>query len=254
MVAATPAAVSRGRKRSRRQLSLAGADGTRSPTAGTFPRVATAPASLAPSSTAAATTRVGVSAKTRRPSSPAFGDTSELDAQISTLALIRAHGYGVVPGTPLLRDNKVSASAEGPRCRMAVHGARDLLKSSGTEGSSMTGCDAPAAIGKVVGGGKQAITRRKPGSTKPNRAPWMGPLDSRVSLTPKRLGLNAPSITNTPRKSLRVHSTFSYESTTLTSVFQLLSKHTCSTHLLWTMHAAQHTGRGRPKGRRTYHH
>lgn len=182
MISTTPAAVPQGRKRRRRQLSLAGADGTRSPTPGTFPRVATAPAIFAPSSTAAATTGAGVSAKTRRPSSPAFGGTPELDAQISTLALIRAYGYGAVPGTPLRRGHKASASAGGPRCRTAVHGARALLKSSGTEGSG-TGYDSQAAAGKVVRGEQQAKTLGKTVSTKPNREAWMGPLDSRVRLT-----------------------------------------------------------------------
>lgn len=182
MISAMPAAVSRGRKRRRRQRSLAGADATRPPSTRTFPRVATAPANLAPSSTAAATTRAGMSAKTRPPPSPAFGDTSELDAQISTLAFIRAYGYGPVPGTPLRRGNRASASAGGSRCRTAMHGARDLLQSSGTEGSSTSGYDAPAAVRKVIRGEKQAKMRGKSGSPKSNRDPWMGPLDSRVSL------------------------------------------------------------------------
>lgn len=187
MISATPAAVSRGRKRRRRQRSLAGADATCSPATRTFPRVATAPANLAPSSTAAATTRAGVSANVRRPSSPAFGDTSELDAQISTLALIRAYGYGPVPGTPLRRATKVSGSARGPRCRTAMHGARDLLKSSGTEGSRMIGSEAPVVVRNVARGEKQAKTRGKPGAIKSNREPWMGPLDSRVSVAPDRV-------------------------------------------------------------------
>lgn len=186
MISTTPTAAPQSRKQRRRQLSLAAADGTRSPTPGTFPRVATAPANLAPSSTTAATTKAGVSTKTRRPSSPAFGDTSELDAQISTLTLIRAYGYGAVPGTPLRLGNKASGSRR--RTSTAVHGARDLLKSSGTDGSSMTGYNSPAAAGKVGGGEQQAKTRGKAGPTKPHREPWMGPLDSGVSRT---LGQNA---------------------------------------------------------------
>lgn len=185
MTSTTLAAVPQGRKRRCRQVSHARADATRSST-GTFPRVATAPANLASSSTAAATTRAGVSAKARRPSSPAFGDTSVLDAQISTLALIRAYGYGVVPGTPLRRDNKASASAGGSRCRTAMHGARDLRKSSGTEGSSPTGYDSSTSVGKAGEGEQQAKKRVKPGSTKPNREPWVAPLDSRVGQTQQR--------------------------------------------------------------------
>eukprot|EP00752_Nemacystus_decipiens_P006903 g6198.t4 len=186
MMAATPSAVSRGRKRRRRQRSLAGADGTRSPTTSTFPRVATAPANLAPSSTAAAAARAGVSVKTRRPPSPAFGDTSELDAQISTLTLIRAYGYGAVAGTPLRRRSKAASASGGPRCRTAMHGARDLLNSNGTVGSSITGYDAPETAGKVVRGESHAKTRGKLGSTKPSREPWMGPLDSRGRVLHRR--------------------------------------------------------------------
>lgn len=183
MISTTPAAVSQDQKRRRRRQSLAGADGTRSPTPGTFPRVATAPANLASSSIATEATKAGVSAKVRRPPSPAFGDTSELDAQISTLALIRAYGYGTVPGTPLRRRHKASASPGSPRFRAAVHGARDLLKSSGTEGSSISGFHSAVAAGKVGRREQQAKTRGNPGSTKPYREPWMGALDSRVGLT-----------------------------------------------------------------------
>lgn len=181
------ATVSQGRKRRRRQLIVAGGgDGTSSPSPERFPRVATAPANLAPSSTPASTKRTATPATTVRPSSPSFGDTSELDAQISTLALIRAYGYGAVPGTPLRRRNEAPASAGEQRCHTAVHGARNLLKWSGTEGSSITGNDTPAVVEKVRRGEQSAKTRGKPCSTKPNRQPWMGPLDSRVSLTQSR--------------------------------------------------------------------
>lgn len=177
MTSAATATIPQGRKRRRRQLGLAAADGARSPTPGTLPRVTTAPASFAASSTSDVTSRTvkaGTPAKTRRP----FEDTSELESQIATLSLIRAYGYGTVPGTPLRRGSTSSPSA-GRRPRTTLHGERDcgLAKSSGLEGTCISDCGAPAAVGKVGRTEHKANARGRSGASRANREPWIGPLD-----------------------------------------------------------------------------
>lgn len=183
MTSAATASIPQGRKRRRRQLGLAAADGARSPTPGTLPRVATAPANFAASSTSdvtAGTVKEGKPTKTRRP----FEDNSELESQIATLALIRAYGYGTVPGTPLRRGTTSSPGA-GRRPRTTLHGERDFgsIKSSGVEGSCITDCGAPAAVGKVGRVEHQANARGRSGATRANREPWIGPLDVGVGPT-----------------------------------------------------------------------
>lgn len=186
MTSATTAVMSQGRKRRRnRQCSLAVADGNRSPpTPATFPRVATAPANLGlspKSNVAATTTRAGSRAKTRRPSCRALIDTSEVDAQISTLSLIRAYGYGAVPGTPLQRGNTTS-SVGRPKCRTAGHGARDLATASRKEKRSVTCGGTTLAPGKADREEQQSKTRGRSGSSRNNREPWTGPLDIGVCI------------------------------------------------------------------------
>lgn len=180
MSSTTTGAVPQGRKRRRhRQLSPAMAHGNRSPNPETFPRVATAPAKLGlspKSNVAVTTTRAGSRAKTHRPPSPAFTDTSEVDAQISELALVRAYGYGPVPGTPLQRGNTPS-SAGRPKCRTAVHGARDLVITSQKGKSIITRSGTTPVAGKVTRRGQPSKTRGRSNSSRKNREPWMGPLD-----------------------------------------------------------------------------
>lgn len=182
MGSTTTATIPQGRKRRRRQLGLAVAEGT----PGTFPRVATAPANFAPSSTsiaAAGTVRAGIPGKNQRSSPVAFGDTSELDAQIATLSLIRAYGYGSVPGTPVLRG-RTSSPGVGRRGRSALHRERnrDGVKSSLVKGSCITDSAAPAAVGKL-GRTEQQVNSDLSGLTRANRAPWIGPLDFGVGPT-----------------------------------------------------------------------
>jgi len=187
MTSATAATITQGRKRRRRQLGLAAADGVLSPTPGTFPRVATAPANFAASSTStttAGTVKAGTPAKTRRSSPVAFGDTSELESQIATLALIRAYGYGTVPGTPLRRGSTSSPGA-GRRARTTLHGERNrgFVKSSEVKGGCIPDCGAPTTVGKIDRTEHQASARSRRGATRANREPWIGPLDVGVGPT-----------------------------------------------------------------------
>lgn len=185
---ATTAAAPRGRKRRRQQRRLLAADGNSSATpvamVAMLPRVATAPADPArspPCGAAATGTRARTAGgpENPRPSSPEFADTADLDAQISTLASIRAYGYGPVPGTPLRR----------PRGRHAVHGVRELaiargsaVDSSTTIGSGVVGCSTLTGTAKVGRGEHQTKTRARGDSARTNREPWMGPLDRGVGL------------------------------------------------------------------------
>lgn len=178
MVPAASAAIPRGRKRQRRQPTPASADRAHSAAlSAVLPRVGTAPASLGatPASDAAATrTRAEARAKNRRPRSSEVVDSSELDAQISTLALIRANGYGSVPGTPLLRRGVTAgspASAGRPSGRAATHGKRFVATADGI-----------AAAVHACKGQRQSRSRGRSGSARTKRDPWMGPLDAWVGL------------------------------------------------------------------------
>lgn len=184
MSLATTAATPQGRKRRRHQRRRPAADGNSSAPVAMLPRVATAPPADPARSPRCGAAATGTRAKTAgtenpRPSSPEFADTADLDAQISTLASIRAYGYGAVPGTPLRR----------PRGRHAVHGARELATASGTAvesdttiGSGIIGCSTPTGTAKVGRGEHQTKTRARGDSARTNREPWMGPLDRGVSL------------------------------------------------------------------------
>lgn len=140
-----------GRKRLRCQASPQGNPST------SLPRVKTAPANL-PSQQG---TPNAISKTVAQP----LTDDSELRAQISTLSLIKAHGYGPNPGTPLRGGGRTVAL-----------GAKRALRA----------CATAEGTGGRRGGRKRGIPRPQASTRKAIRKPWMGPMDSVVSLPRKQ--------------------------------------------------------------------
>lgn len=94
-----------------------------------LPRVTTAPGKLDSSSP------IHARAITRAKPPPILSqhhplmDNSELESQINTLSLLHAHGYGPVPGTPLLRSKTAASIGTGRRHPPQVKARASTTKS-----------------------------------------------------------------------------------------------------------------------------
>lgn len=174
---------SKNRKRRRRQGTAAST--TTSPEASTtttkLPRVTTAPARLP---THKGSTKLSGRAP---PSTPKpFTDNSHLEAQISTLSLVQTHGYGPVPGTPMLRGKASSTNHGAERFRI-MGGVRDGAAINGAVGQGNAATASAAgritARGSSSGGKRPRNLRSRASTSRASiREPWLGPMDSGVGL------------------------------------------------------------------------
>lgn len=183
------------KRRRNHQRTSSGTISSGTPT--TLPRVTTAPANLgraqpktaspgAPcivsSGRGAAAAAAGAArAAARSPVSPPFASTADLDAQISTLDLINAYGYGPVPGTPLLRAQKTPPAPGRPRCRTRdapKNVAAAAVADGTTAGSgSAFGCGTVSITDRNPTTARNSITADARGGERPSRlarGPWMG--------------------------------------------------------------------------------
>lgn len=168
-------AVPTSRKRRRRQ-GTAAATASPSTTTTELPRVTTAPASL-PTHKGGATLSRRVPPSTPKP----FTDSSDLEAQISTLSLIQTHGYGPVPGTPKLRGKASNGSPSAERFRI-MSGARDGATINGAVGQGSATGGRGIARGRSLGGKRPNNVRSHASSRASIREPWLGPMDSGAGL------------------------------------------------------------------------